>query len=462
MATPRRLPQATGTTIVATAPPSQIPEWAKLEPLFGGMSGSPILVSNNPESVGRPGLLFGTEDLQIKDGGTFQRKLSSTNFQDGCPPGTLREFTFYMHHLNFMHQRGQFYLFVTPVGANAKLNAWGAAVSQRDTGSLDPQKSPSFRVSEALIKGNVAVGGDNGSGMVKFADKVIPKDKPFTVFKLTADADTGNTSCDARVKIRSDTPLKVKVVASIVNDAAAAHQLATTQYAHGNILCPCCRSDSGWGVPTGVYAHDTWEGGISVTLAGAGHVQGWRFTAAPGNRIVGNTCVPASSAAPGTGNNQRAAAIGYYNWNNTPRFIMKDPKTKKVIRDVATNNRDSDPFSTASYGGEYRLSWALKNASAACLNFKLTFVSYPGTRHPSQAKPTATRFWDGVFSVQKNQEAKQPVSVFTRVGTMTKQLIASNIQPGELVTVSIKTFVPGLISIPAAFILTSEPCQRSA
>lgn len=456
MTTQRRLPQAAGTTIAATAPPSQVPEWAQLAPMFGGMSGSPIIVSNNPESVGRPGLLFGTEDLHIKDGGTFQRKLSSTNFQEGCPPGTLREFTFYMHHMNIMHARGGFYLFVTPVGAAAKVNAWGAAVSQRDTGSLDPQHSPSFRVSEALIKGTVAVGGGSGgSGMINLSNHVVPQDKPFAIFHLQADADTGNKSCDARIKIRSDTPLKVKVVASTVNDEAAAYALATQQYAHGNVTCPCCRSDSGWGVPTGVYSHDTWEGAISLALDRVGMVQGWRFDTAPGNHLVGHECVPTSSAAPGTGNNQRAAALGYYNWNNTPRFIGNG-------RNVVSNNRDSDPFSTASYGGEYKLEWVLKNTSSACLNFKLTFVSYPGTNHPSKAKPTATRFWDGVFSVQKDQEAKTPVNVFTKVGAMSKQLISANIQPGDTMKISIRTFVPGLISIPAAIILTSETCQRTA
>jgi hypothetical protein len=464
-----RLPQATGTRIAEAAPPATLPEYAKLEPLFGGLEGSPIVISNNPESVNREGLLFATEDLKIADAGKFQRKLSGHDFQEGCPPGSMREFAFYMHHLNYMGDDARFYLFVEPAGAeDVKFNAWGPIVSQMDTGSLDPGKSPSYRVSQGLLRDRLSVdGGRGGSRIVFHENATVKKGEFFPVFMLRSE--TRNKSVDARLKIKvlEGGSLKVRVVAAAGGkEAAAAYALSKQQFAFGNIQCPCCRADGAWGTPTGVYEFERWAGTFEAIIRQAVTVRGWRFAAATGNALTKDAsgkpvCRCPNQSPAGTGDNQRARGIGHYSWNNVSTFQREDPKTKQKVT-ISSGNRDSDAYSTAHYGGEYLLTWNVKNNSGACVNVKLSFASYPGTNHPSKVKSTATRFWDGDFSIKVGGAPEAVERVFTKAGQMTKVLTTFSLQPGKTEKITLRSFVPGLISIPGAVILTTEPCKHQS
>jgi len=178
----KSLPQATSTTVSSRAPVDEAPLWAKLEPLFGGLTGDRIVISNNPEGPSTEGLLMATEDnpLPAENAGKFHRKLSNTALEAGCPPGSLTAFAFSMHQLNQLGATGRVHVLVEPAGdKRVEFKVWGAGASQLDTGSLDPGKSPSYRVSEALLKGQLAVSGDGGSTFVNqtgHADPGHPRD----------------------------------------------------------------------------------------------------------------------------------------------------------------------------------------------------------------------------------------------------------------------------------------------
>ncbi|MBK8259323.1 MAG: hypothetical protein IPK82_42550 [Polyangiaceae bacterium] len=463
----RQLPQASSNLIASNATAAEAPTWAKLDPLFGGLTGSPIIVSNNPEGPSGEGLLFSTEQNPLpKDkAGKFQRRLSNVNYVSGLPPGTLRTFTFYMHHLNQLKTQARVHVFVEAAGANAaQVNALGVAVSQMDTGTLAPGQSPSYRVSEALLGGGLSVGDGAGSQIVSWQGKTIEGGKYAVLANLSAGA---GHSVDARIKVSSTNgvPLKVRVVVTKNKSAAEAYALSKVQFATGNIQCPCCRTAAAWGTPTGVYQYDSWHGTLDVSVKQPTMIRGWRFDTAPGNKIekrqvvkkeicvYEDFCVPADGTPLGHGNNQRPAALGYYSWNNLSSFRLGG----KLIN---SNHRDSDAFSTAMYGGEYLLTFRVRNDSASCVNARLRFASYPGTKHPKDVKEGPSRLWDGAFSVQINQDPKKIVRVFTKhTGPMYVDLGSKKLKPGESATIQIRTFVPGLISAPGALLLSTSPCQ---
>lgn len=461
----KSLPQATSATVSSRAPADEAPPWAKLEPLFGGLTGDLLVISNNPEGPSTEGLLMATEDnpLPKENAARFHRKLSNTTLEAGCPPGSLKAFSFYMHHLNQLGATGRIHVFVEPAGdKRVEYKVWGAGASQLDTGSLDPGKSPSYRVAEALLKGQLAVSGEGGSTFVNGAGHADPG-HPTPVLGLLA---APGGSVDARLKVRSTNgvPLKCRVVVSKERAAAEAYALSKRQFAQGNIQCPCCRAPYAWGTPSGVYPHERWEGAICLDIQQPRTVRGFRFDSAPVNRLVEQkpaqaggkstyVCVPGNSEPLGSGNNQRGAAVGYYNWNNWNEFRVNGQLIK-------SNHRDSDPFSTASYGGEYVLTFTMKNSSGACVDARLMFASYPGEKHPRDVKGGPTRFWDGGFSVQEDGATAQYVRVFTKAGVqMFVPLISKKMQPGTQVSWKIRTFVPGLISIPGALIVSTAACE---
>ncbi len=464
----KQLPQATSTTIAANPVAAEAPAWAKLEPLFGGLTGSPIIVSNNPEGPSGEGLLFATEQNPLpKDkAGKFQRRLSNVNYVSGLPPGTLRTFTFYMHHLNQLKAQARVHVLVEAAGAKAaQVNAWGPAVSQVDTGTLAPGQSPSYRVSQALVGGGLPVGDSAGSGIVSWQGKKIEPGKYAVLASLGAGA---GHSVDARIKVSSanGVPLKVRVVITKDRTAAEAYALSKAQFATGNIQCPCCRTAAAWGTPTGVYQYDTWQGSVDISVKQPAMVRGWRFDTAPGNVLTSGkmckpdgssvtvyNCVPAGNVAAGHGNNQRPSALGFYSWNNLGSFRLGG---KLILSD----HRDSDAYSTAMYGGEYNLTFRVRNDSASCVDARLRFASYPGMRHPNQVKEGPSRLWDGAFSVEADDEPKKVVRVFTKHDiSMYAPIASKKLKPGESVRWVLRTFVPGLISAPGAILFSTSPCK---
>jgi len=437
------------------------PAFTSLGDLPGTMEGAPLISSNNPESVSREGLLLSTDQITIT-GNALRRTLNNTNLGQGCPAGTLREFAFYMHHLNNIGNGARYYVILEPAAAGTSLtfNAYGAAISQFDTSSLDPGRSPSYKVSESLLLGRLASGVNTSGGSVFVNLANQPMNSPFAIVNLRADS---KNSVDARVRVRASACVRVRVVAATAANAsiAKATALGRTQFANGNIAtqsgpggAPCTDSQGiGWGRSAGTYEYERWLGSTNVAITTAASTQGWRFLAAPPNTLSGGNCVMNPPTATPSSDSQRSKALGYYFTNTSG----------------ATSLRDSDPWSTSNYGVEYKLGFNIQNQTGRCVIARLQLTNYPGRRLCSAVLPanSISRYYDGAFKVTQNSV---PLTGLSRVATKCPanatlpevSTIASKIlKVNEAVRWDVQTFIPGLISAPAGLLLVSTPsaCQ---
>jgi len=443
-----------------------IPTYGSLGAMAGTMEGAPIVVSNNPESVSREGLLLAMEQMSPADANTVRRVLSSVNLDSvGCPSGGLKEFAFYMHHLNQLGAGARYYVFVEPAvpGTTVTFNAYGSAITQLDTGALDPGNSPSYFVSLANVLGShpAGVGTAYGSGFINLSGQTITSE--YGLVNLAANA---GTSVDARIKVRStnNTCMKVRVVAASATNAslALAYSLGKRAYAWGNIPttsstvggAPCTDANSiGWGRPAGTYKYERWNASFATqTLTVANSVRGWKLLAAPTNReYIDSTgvsrCEPSTSDISPSSNAQRAPALGYYSTNTSGQ----------------TEGRDSDPNSTANYGAEYKLRYPVTNSTGQCVEAKLLLTSYPGSNLCSAATTALTRHYDGAAKITQNGVVQPITRLFTKcpVGPVTTTIASKQLTANETVTWDVQFFVPGLISIPAGVLLTSCPCGQT-
>lgn len=482
--------------------PAQAQTWSQLNALPGTMEGAPIINSNNPESVSREGLLLATEPMLSADAGKVSRTLTTGTLDSACPAGSLREFAFYMHHLLAAPNSGdaqvtRVYVLIEPAGASATFNAYGAAISQRDITApsgqttLDPGRSPSYSVSLASLTGTLpswVTGTANGSRFINLSGQTVSSASPYALVNLGG---TQGASLDARIKVRATAGcLKVRVVAtSAANSTVAlADNLGKRLYAWGNVPstynpdssqnvfggAPCSSRGSlntdgtynwsGWGRAAGIYQYERWRGTHNVILTSTTQTTGYRFLAAPSNliRSTNLTTTPTGACSPTTAdpspssNAQRAPALRHYSTNSSG----------------ATGGRDSDPWSTANYGAEYLVTHNVSNNSGACITARLQITMYPGQQQCSTYTGNAiTRHWDGAFKVtengvvlpivrnyvkcNENPGSTNPTIPVARVPVST--IAAKVMRAGETVNWQVQGFVPGLISAPGAFLVTSSP-----
>jgi hypothetical protein len=436
------LPAALLTLTAALASHVQAQTYQQLNPLPGGMTGAPILVSNNPESVSRAGLLLGMEAMTSANSGMVTRRLTGVPTLDsGCPSGGMREFSFYMHHI-FGDPTGtdprvdRIFLVLEPVGASATFSAFGVAISQRDIiatapgTTLDPGRSPSYSVSRVLLTGTMPtwVGTANGSKIINIpASNPTTINSPTEVFQLRANPTPSGASLDARISFRASSGcLRARLVAapSTITTAIDANNLGKTQYAWGNVQStykadgttniaggtPCTGRQSqiagtsnfnwsGWGRPAGIYQFNKWNGTVPVTFTATGQVFGYRYMAAPANLLIAPSTSPVTmpsgvcdpspgSASSPSGDAQRPVALRYYS-SNTATYAPGRPA-----------DRDSDKFSTANYGAEYNVTYNVTNSSTSCMKAQLVFAGYPGTQScPNYVGEAKTRHFDGDFKI---------------------------------------------------------------
>jgi hypothetical protein len=489
--------QSTGQRLSSPVSHDLAPEYDALDPLFGGFAGPPIVISNNPESLSRQGLLCATEPMTPSQGGTYSRTLVVKGST------ALTKASFYMHHIvKGTLGATQFVLLAKPHGnhPSVKINAWGAAVTLGSTWAMG--QTPSFRVQQAVATGRLWQRNERAV-MVNLRGAEAKANAPLAIFSLPANQ---AFSADARVHIVSedDVPFQLRCVAAPGgSDAAEAWAFSSRQYAYGNIQCPCCRGvisrngqemrpeqgvfgGYGWGTPCGVYENDRWVGGLTVDITAASSTRGWKFLAAPTNRytepsgqrtvrrengrvvVTGapfGTCAPGSSEPAGTGANQRPAAIAFY--EKSPNV---DPNSRHSENPYPCEGRDSDPFSTSCYGGEFELDWRVRNSAPSCISVRLLFASYVSGKHPTKSNVGADkRAWDGMMSVSLKDPTStewtlangQHTYVLTRGGELVHQLISFRLEKGQSKDIKVRTFVPGLIVLPHGFILKTEPCARN-
>jgi hypothetical protein len=451
------------------------PAYTSLQPLPGTMEGSPIMVSNNPESVSREGLLLGTDAMVPTVAGTVNRSLTQGTLDGACPAGSMREFAFYMHHLiaapsGSDQQVDRIFLLIEPAGSSATFNAYGSAISQRDilgdpATTLDPGKSPSYSVSLAALTGTlpswVNARSDNfGSRFINVSGRAISQ--PFPLFVLRG---TRGASLDARIKIRATSGcLRARVVAASANNFSEtlANALSKRQYAWGNVAstfnpdgsqnvfggAPCTDLQSiGWGRPAGIYRSERWAGSTSVSITSATSSRGWQFLSAPPNQQSGTSCLMNPQTPTPSSASQRTAALRYYSANNSGQ----------------SEGRDSDPWSTANYGAEYLLNFAATNRSGVCVTARLQIAAYPGQQACSAAA-AKTRHYDGAFKVRTNG-VQQPIArAFVRcpVGPSASTIASKVLRPNETVDWNVQGLIPGLISAPAGIVLDTAPAAAAS
>jgi hypothetical protein len=420
----------------------QAQSYSSLSPLPGGMQGAPILVSNNPESVSRAGLLLGMDAMNSFDPGKVTRRLTGASTLDSvnCPSGGLREFSFYMHHL-FGDPSGtdarvdRVFLILEPVGASATFTAYGAAISQRDimvespNYTLDPGRSPSYSVARVLTTGSMPswVGSTHGSKIINFptsAPRTITG--PTEIFQLRGGTTPKGASTDARITFKASSGcLRARLVAapSTITTATAANDLGKSLYAWGNVAStynangttnifggtPCTNRQSqnsdgtynwsGWGRPAGIYQYNKWAGTVPVAFTATGQTFGYRYLAAPANLLRANSTNPVTmppglcdppvgSPSSPSGDAQRPLALRYYSSNTSP-FASGVPA-----------DRDSDKFSTANYGAEYNVTYNVTNNSTLCMKVELVFTAYPGGQVcAAYTGDPKTRHYDGDFKI---------------------------------------------------------------
>jgi len=442
-----------------------LPPYNNLMALPGGMEGAPIVVSNNPESVTREGLLLASDPMSTSVPGRVNRVLSQGVLDGACASGSMREFAFYMHHIlktptGTDRQVDRIFVFVEPASSGgATFNAYGAAISQRDVlgpvaNSLDPGRSPSYSVSLAALSGQLPDWVNNradnfGSRFINLQGRFISRPFPLVVLRGGV-----GSSLDARIKIRATSGcLRVRVVAASAAypDETSASQLGRSQYAWGNVHttaatvggAPCSDAAGiGWGRPAGIYRFERWSGSTSVSITNATSSRGWQFLAAPPNSLASGSCVMNPQTPTPSSASQRAPALRYYQSNNTG----------------VHGGRDSDPNSTASYGGEYLFNLSTTNRTGSCVTARLQITAYPG-RLQCSATGNASRHYDGAFRVRENGTALPLVRAFVKCPTgPTASTIASRVlRPNETVDWNVQGFIPGLIAAPGGLLLNTVP-----
>ncbi len=438
--------------------------YQSLSPLPGSMQGVPIVVSNNPESVSRAGLLLGMDAMNSTDPNRVTRRLTGAASLDTvCASGGMREFSFYMHHI-LGEPNGtdatvdRIYLILEPVGGSATFTAYGVAISQRDIlvpteYTLDPGRSPSYTVARVLVTGAMPswVGTANGSQIVNIptsAPRTITS--PSQIFQLRGGSTPKGASLDARITFRASAGcLRARVVAApaTVTTATAANDLGKSLYAWGNVPTtykvdgttnisggtPCTSRQSqipnssnynwsGWGRPAGIYQYNKWIGTVPVSLTSTtGQALGYRYLAAPANlmqapstspvTMPSGVCNPQVGApASPSGDAQRPLALRYYS-SNTSTYAPGVPA-----------DRDSDKFSTANYGAEYNVVYNVTNNSGSCMKAQLVFTAYPGTQACAAfTGDPSTRHYDGDFKITTGGVAgSSVVRAYIKCNTSTK------------------------------------------
>lgn len=455
------------TFLVAEQPGSTVtePAYSSLRGLPGSMDGDPIVISNNPESVSREGLLMGTEPMKPEK--NVWRKLQNYPYKvnnpddplfpidPGCMAGGMKSFSFYMHHLmtaqtDTAKTVNRVWVLVEPVGGkSATYKAYGAAVSESDYtggGSIwsGGGKTPSYAAAFATLSGGLPAtyksGSVNGSEFIN-ETKTITKTEALAVLKGNPGA-----SVDARIRVTVTSGcVNVRVVATLpaTDTLAEADTLSKKQYAWGNVPtgagpggAPCTNtSGTGWGRPAGVYAFDTWRNDTydQINITGELPCQGLNQGACSTNSICtwvneavrdGVKVKAHCRALPGyVADPKKPHYAGGWNFLAAPpnklegdKCVM-NPATQTpgphsqrspALRYYGTNTsaqtqgRDSDMLSTSNYGAVYKLKLGAKNTTKNCVRASLELSGYPGKQICSKTNSNNTRHHDAPFKVKQN------------------------------------------------------------
>jgi hypothetical protein len=295
----------------------------------------------------------------------------------------------YLHHLVDTDDGRPLFvslLVTNPNGTPVHIDVEGSGFSQTETGGLGLGQSPDYRVSEDIMR---------GTPDVIHRDVEIAPSRPFLAWQRRAG---DRVEVDGRFTLHSDAPVFVYVVAtetadindavrSVLNDAPGDYRIS------GDPPPP-------FGREAGVYAFDTWQGTIDVTL-------------------------PSSPAHVGFMVNT-ATGAGFPQVQAFPALAHLDGSAREAV---------------GMYGNTYDLEVVL-TADASGRRARVWFTSL--------ATADISRYWDGVGLVDGT--ALDIRHVPANPSTLLADVVLA---PGERRTLRFAAMVPGLASIPQALVIES-------
>jgi hypothetical protein len=119
----------------------------------------------------------------------------------------------------------------------------------------------------------------------------------------------------------------------------------------------------------------------------------------------------------------------------------------------------SDADTNGNYGAFYQPRFRVTNDSGGCRRVSLRLAAYLGQKRPEEFTSNGTtRFWDGPARFLPNSGGAEPRFLPTTPSSMLPLIATDNIAAGQVIQWGLDLPVPGLISIPAAFLFEQDPC----
>jgi hypothetical protein len=396
-------PSGDDTSVAAVEELRATPAFSALREPAQGASGLPLVISNNPEIFTSDGVLGGTlvaPDPTMRDTVTGQRLTRA--LVDGpsgaadasCPAGAVRGATVYLYHDNRSGSSKSVHVLVRGAGAPVNVTYEGVL----NTRSLPRGENP-FQIGNSV---SVNTAQQFLGGAVRRGTVGAPADGVNQIGAVVVDR---NSPVDGRYELRGDGCFFVQVVAS---SNAGSTTAARTHMADGEIRPP---GEGRLGRASGLYAATDIFWNEAVSLSAEAPIWGYAF---------------ASQA-------QTLPATLHY--------------------------ADSDSDTNGNYGAVYRAQFQVTNDTGGCRLVRLRLAAYPGQKRPEEFSGSApTRFWDGPAIFTNNSGQRLPLYLKTTPGAMQQPLQTAALGPGQTIRWGLDIPVPGLISIPGAFLFEQDPC----
>lgn len=431
----------------------------QLQGVAWSVSGEPLFISNNPETVDTPGILATTKPglrlgrragpslwrgATITDEHSTGLVTSSNAGQAGCPAGAYREFGVYTAHIATNAMQQGYISFAVEVATNEP-------VSVQLTGQLKAGRwatnDPNF-VSAAAMYEHAFTRQSTATVRLERGEF-----RALSTMQVNERERNGNW-----VSRYFDGRMTVKVTGGCVYPFMIAHSGATltavpSTWATGNIAPRGWYQGGGEGRAAGMYAGSRLAASAEVRLTEASSAMGIRLNAA-------------------------ADSIG-----------------------ALVRHADSAPTNFGNYGTVQDVTVAIRNTTSACTVATTEFVPYAATSRTANGRmlfgaPTygwyaeqyartadrdvPTVFWNGsirrfVVNSDGSERSTEPLKMVLGlpipafrsrpagllVREMRQWLHTFRISPGSVARVRYEVPVPGLISAPGTIVVSNEPCPAN-
>jgi hypothetical protein len=406
--------------------PGQL-RWDQLAAPTGVAEGLPLFVSNNPEHVESYGVLAGVAYPGLALTGA-QRKPGAPEAQwsrgivdPSCPDGGMREFGIYLAHI-----------LPSSLGQGRRLTV--AVVPRADTrvtvrgelGTTDwSSNGVTLTTSSGWLSAQVAksffFGADNSRTLDGKAGQL-----------LVLDTELAKSLVEGRLHVQADACLHPFTIAH----SAGLGSVVPGHYAKGDVKWPGWSNGTGFGRAAGIYAGEVVRGQNAVTIGEVPSVQG----------------------------------VGLLTAGDAVRALARHGDSAEIL--------------FGNYGVMLDQTLQVENASDACVDAKIEFVSYmdrnstPGRTPTEQffrdteGAYTPSMFWNGPISTVTSASGRVTQAILNHaptaaeqgdphraLGSMRHTLAEIRLDAGGSETIAVRFPVPGYIVAPVALTVHAEPCE---